>query len=489
MKTEGLAQQKCNRIEKLWTTFVNQRRRLSSLRTIAKRKKARLEAMKEIASEQEADYHKIEENVGGVRLEFEIDSQLGDRGGEVAQPELLESKRNAILEEERELLGIPQHVQLAAMEEISWNDNISEEDSNLLEAGEGRTDQTESIAAVNICDEEKKPDDKDDGKMDRASEAMGVTPGNTCSGEKETSSRGRPCTNAEYEHSPELIRNSKTIPDGCRDFQEQAQSWVGVCPHCGIASNYEVFSTGEAGEDSDIVSEESQVTEDVEEVLASVEGPFSILPVEGSALEHQSFEHISMDLHNRSINIVGKPFEQVAIDLIGPLERSLSGRKFILVVFDYCTMFPEAFPLSSTDSVVVAELLMQVFSRHGKPAAIHTDVSPDFLIALWTELGRFFSGKDIGIVQCSFTKNREIQQLNSALLSMVHSEIEKFPRSQRGQSNWDKRLPAFLLRYRNTERENSGFSPYQLLYGRRILHTHFSSFGDSESSSDEEEEF
>ena len=40
--------------------------------------------------------------------------------------------------------------------------------------------------------------------------------------------------------------------------------------------------------------------------------------------------------------IIGEPFRRIAMDIVGPLPRSRSGNKYVLVVCDYATRYPEA---------------------------------------------------------------------------------------------------------------------------------------------------
>ena len=54
------------------------------------------------------------------------------------------------------------------------------------------------------------------------------------------------------------------------------------------------------------------------------------------------------------------------------------GNKYILMVFDYATWFPEAFALKSIDAEHVAEVLMSLFSRVGVPKEILTDQGSNF---------------------------------------------------------------------------------------------------------------
>ena len=45
------------------------------------------------------------------------------------------------------------------------------------------------------------------------------------------------------------------------------------------------------------------------------------------------------------------------MDVVGPLPWSRSGNRFILVICDYATRYPEAIPLWSTDAAHVAQEL------------------------------------------------------------------------------------------------------------------------------------
>ena len=65
--------------------------------------------------------------------------------------------------------------------------------------------------------------------------------------------------------------------------------------------------------------------------------------------------------------VISEPFSRIVMDIIGPLPRSKSGNKYILVLCDYATRYPEAVPLHSIDAVHIAEELIKVFARVGVP--------------------------------------------------------------------------------------------------------------------------
>jgi len=69
----------------------------------------------------------------------------------------------------------------------------------------------------------------------------------------------------------------------------------------------------------------------------------------------------------RSIS-AGYPMQIVATDLVGPLQESDSGNRYILVVANYFTRWAEAFPLPNQEAdTVAAKLIDEVFLRFSVP--------------------------------------------------------------------------------------------------------------------------
>ncbi|GFT24592.1 retrovirus-related Pol polyprotein from transposon 412 [Trichonephila clavipes] len=75
---------------------------------------------------------------------------------------------------------------------------------------------------------------------------------------------------------------------------------------------------------------------------------------------------------------LGAPFERIAFDILGPLLRS-SDDNNILVVMDYFTKWPEAYPIPDQEASTVAEVLVQHWiSRFGVPLQLHFDQGRNF---------------------------------------------------------------------------------------------------------------
>ena len=87
-----------------------------------------------------------------------------------------------------------------------------------------------------------------------------------------------------------------------------------------------------------------------------------------------------------SLPVMGEPFERITMDIIGPLPKTRQGHRYVLVVCDYATRYPEAIPLKKFTAPAIAEELIGLFSRHGVPREILTDQGTNFTSQLLKEL-------------------------------------------------------------------------------------------------------
>ncbi|GFU52772.1 retrovirus-related Pol polyprotein from transposon 412 [Trichonephila clavipes] len=84
---------------------------------------------------------------------------------------------------------------------------------------------------------------------------------------------------------------------------------------------------------------------------------------------------------------VGAPFKRIAFDILGTLPRSSDCNNNILVVMDYLTKWPEAYPIPDQEASTVAEVLVQHWiSRFGVPLLLHSDQGKYFDFAVCKRL-------------------------------------------------------------------------------------------------------
>lgn len=162
------------------------------------------------------------------------------------------------------------------------------------------------------------------------------------------------------------------------------------------------------------------------------------------------------------VPVMAEPFQRIAIDCIGPLPITMGGNKYALVVCNYATRYPEAIPLRNQEAETVAEALIEIFSRVGIPQEILSDMGSNFMSTLIRELCRLMKIHKLSTTPYHPQTNGLVERFNGTLKNM----LRKY--AQEEQKNWDKQLPFVLFAYREVPQETTGFSPFEVLYGRHI---------------------
>ena len=73
------------------------------------------------------------------------------------------------------------------------------------------------------------------------------------------------------------------------------------------------------------------------------------------------------------IPVIKQPFERIAMDVIGPLEKPKAGHRFNLVIIDNSTCYHKAIPFRTVTARNIADELVKYVSRYGLPHKILTD--------------------------------------------------------------------------------------------------------------------
>ena len=154
--------------------------------------------------------------------------------------------------------------------------------------------------------------------------------------------------------------------------------------------------------------------------------------------------------------------QRIAMDIVGPLPKSQLGKRYILVVCDYATRFPEAIPTRSIDAAQVAEDLLQLFARVGVPDEILTDQGSNFTSHLLTEIYKMLHVHPIRTTPYHPQTDALVERFNKTLKSMLRKAVTKEGK------DWDKLIPYLLFAYREVPQASTGFSPFELLYGRAV---------------------
>ena len=143
--------------------------------------------------------------------------------------------------------------------------------------------------------------------------------------------------------------------------------------------------------------------------------------------------------------VVGRPWQVVAGDIIGPLPRSSKGFEYIVVFQDLFTRWAEAAPIRKANAkAVIGELDRRIFLRFGCPEVFLSDNGTEFKNRVVED----------------FLRERGVHHTNTPTYHPQANPVERANRTL-------KTMIASYLKERLDEIDDTGMSPAMLLYGRQ----------------------
>ncbi len=118
-------------------------------------------------------------------------------------------------------------------------------------------------------------------------------------------------------------------------------------------------------------------------------------------------------------------------------------------------------PLRTISAKNVADALFRIISRVGIPKEILTDQGTAFMTRILRELYELLGIKLIHISVYHPQTDGLVERFNRTLKSMVRKFLKE------DAKNWDKWLEPLLFAVREVPQASTGFSPFELLYGRQ----------------------
>ena len=168
--------------------------------------------------------------------------------------------------------------------------------------------------------------------------------------------------------------------------------------------------------------------------------------------------------HTLKSRTTGFPFQVLSMDFVGPFPPSHPKKNiYLLTIKDIFTKWIEAFPLKVATASEVARIYTEeIFPRFGKCEQIHSDQGTQFTSNMMKELGSLLN------IKITFTPpynpksnpvERSHRDLKAALLAL----------SSHSPSKWDTYIPSILYALRCSVSRSTGFSPFQLMFGREPI--------------------
>ncbi len=94
-----------------------------------------------------------------------------------------------------------------------------------------------------------------------------------------------------------------------------------------------------------------------------------------------------------------KPLEHLQMDIYGELASVPHHQRFLVVVYDLHSKWPEVVPMCSVTASAMVDFLEQLFSRWGIPQAITTDKGPQFVSS---EFSSYLAARGIAHIRTAF---------------------------------------------------------------------------------------
>ena len=159
--------------------------------------------------------------------------------------------------------------------------------------------------------------------------------------------------------------------------------------------------------------------------------------------------------------VLSQPFEQIALDIVGPLRKGKGGARFILTAACMATRWPDAIALKSITAKSVAEAAIEIFSRMGLPYQILTDRGSQFTGGLAKQLTSL-----MGIEKLHTTA---YHPQTNGVLECLHATLEAMLGKARALGlDWVQQIPFVLFALRQAPNRTTGFSPFELVYGHYV---------------------
>ena len=157
--------------------------------------------------------------------------------------------------------------------------------------------------------------------------------------------------------------------------------------------------------------------------------------------------------------VPNRPWDWVAMDILGPLPKSRRGYIYLLVFVDYLTRYVELAPLRSRQAEGVAEAIRRKLIRnHTTPEILISDNAAEFTSAIIQELSKLYGLKKVQISSYHPQSNGLVERQNAKVLSAIRHTLEA------NQRNWDDCLPDVQVAINSAYNSSLGDTPHYLLY-------------------------
>ncbi len=149
----------------------------------------------------------------------------------------------------------------------------------------------------------------------------------------------------------------------------------------------------------------------------------------------------------------------MGLDITGPFYTAPSNRRFIVVLMDYYSRFPEVLLTDNVTSGQIITWLAEIFARYGNPCQLVSDNGPQFVSA---EFSSFLAARSI-IHLHSAVYNPQENGLVECFNRHIKHGVQAFTADHQ---SWEDGIRELLFHFRATPPADAAKCPAELFLGR-----------------------
>lgn len=157
-----------------------------------------------------------------------------------------------------------------------------------------------------------------------------------------------------------------------------------------------------------------------------------------------------------------EPGAEIAMDYFGPLPETLRHMKFIAVAVDVFSRFIYAQAVENETADKFARFLCDYMGRFGVPKAIRTDNARAFNNATVKEILGIFGVKHINSPPDHSRGNAVVERA----IQTLQMKLTTIMADQNAALDWESSVPMAVLSMNTAVHKSTGYSPYELMFGR-----------------------
>ena len=159
--------------------------------------------------------------------------------------------------------------------------------------------------------------------------------------------------------------------------------------------------------------------------------------------------------------VMSEPFEAMGVDIVGPFPKGKGGCRFLLTCICLASKWPEAIPLKSITARAVSAGLMEIFSRTGMPLELVSDQGAQFIGKVTSQLCKAMHIDKLKTTPYHPEANGTVERMHGTLGAMLTKAASQ-------GLDWTGQVPFALFAIRAAPNRETGFSPFELVFGRRV---------------------